>query len=259
MIRLLFSYIRHLGKSFHLHGIHSPFVFQFQHQVVYGDTPRNVRDEILRFRESIKNNPQTLRIKDYGSGSKKLNHQARQVTDILRHNCSPPDRCELMYRICKRMNALNVLELGTSLGVTAHAASISGAQVDTVEGCPNVATYATERLAAYDNATVHNQTFDHFIANHSHPSYDIIFIDGYHDKNVLRYVERLLPYTHNDSIIILDDIYWSNEMTHSWRELRKLPQVTASIDSFYWGFLFLRKEQQQEFFSILLGKNRFFQ
>jgi hypothetical protein len=31
------------------------------------------------------------------------------------------------------------------------------------------------------------------------------------------YVKQLLPYLHNNSVVILDDIYWSKEMQQAWQ------------------------------------------
>jgi hypothetical protein len=47
-------------------------------------------------------------------------------------------------------------------------------------------------------------------------------------------------------VVILDDIYWSKEMTQAWEELKNHPKVTLSIDIFTKGILFFRKEHQDK-------------
>ena len=81
--------------------------------------------------------------------------------------------------------------------------------------------------------------------------YSLLYIDGNHTKEAtLRYFEKLLPYTHNNSVIIFDDIHWSADMEEAWGEIKKHPAVTVTIDTFFWGFVFFRKEQEKEDFVI---------
>jgi len=54
----------------------------------------------------------------------------------------------------------------------------------------------------------------------------------------------------NNTILIFDDIYWSQEMTEAWREIYAQPEVTVSIDMYHWGLIFFRKEQRKEHFNI---------
>ena len=54
----------------------------------------------------------------------------------------------------------------------------------------------------------------------------------------------------NDSVLIFDDIYWSPAMTEAWSQIIQHPKVTVSIDTFYWGLLFFRKEQEKQHFII---------
>jgi hypothetical protein len=39
-------------------------------------------------------------------------------------------------------------------------------------------------------------------------------------------------------------------MTEAWDEIKNHPAVTVSIDTFYWGIVFFRKEQVKEHFVI---------
>jgi hypothetical protein len=75
----------------------------------------------------------------------------------------------------------------------------------------------------------------------------LLFIDGNHRKDAtIRYVKQAMPKTHNDSIIVLDDIHWSEEMDEAWEEIKKLTEVKVSIDLFQFGILFFRQEHKQK-------------
>ena len=42
--------------------------------------------------------------------------------------------------------------------------------------------------------------------------------------------------------MIFDDIHWSKEMEKAWEEIKRDPAVQYSIDIFFMGFVFFRKE-----------------
>ncbi|MDT0686872.1 O-methyltransferase [Autumnicola psychrophila] len=89
--------------------------------------------------------------------------------------------------------------------------------------------------------------------NYKRKNYDLIFFDGNHQKQpTLAYFHKLLPGAKNSSVFIFDDIHWSPEMEEAWEEIKDHPQVTVSIDTFYWGLIFFRKEQAKQHFNIRL-------
>ncbi|GGW33587.1 hypothetical protein GCM10007383_18340 [Arenibacter certesii] len=54
----------------------------------------------------------------------------------------------------------------------------------------------------------------------------------------------------NGSIIYIPDIYRNKERNDFWQSIIKLEKVTVSMDMFYGGLLFFRKEQAKEEFKI---------
>ena len=54
----------------------------------------------------------------------------------------------------------------------------------------------------------------------------------------------------NDSILIFDGIYRNIKITEAWNQIKENPKVTLSIDTYYWGFLFFRVEQEKQHFTI---------
>ena len=51
-------------------------------------------------------------------------------------------------------------------------------------------------------------------------------------------------------LIIMDDIYWSYEMTKSWKALSTKKEVTASIDLWQIGLLYFHPGQAKENFKL---------
>jgi hypothetical protein len=60
----------------------------------------------------------------------------------------------------------------------------------------------------------------------------------------MRYFEQLIQKTNDDSLLIFDDIHWSEEMEMAWEEIKKDDRVTLTIDLFFIGLVFVRKAQK---------------
>ena len=55
---------------------------------------------------------------------------------------------------------------------------------------------------------------------------------------------------HNDTMLMINGIYKNRERKVSWERIKKLPEVTVTIDLFHCGLVFFRKEQAKEHFKI---------
>lgn len=75
-------------------------------------------------------------------------------------------------------------------------------------------------------------------------NYDLIFI--HQPKKEL---DIFLDYMHNDSVLIIDNIHCQKNKA-LWQELLKSPKITAYIDIFWQGYVFIRKEQPKQGFYI---------
>ena len=70
----------------------------------------------------------------------------------------------------------------------------------------------------------------------------LIFIDGNHRKDpVLKYFNLLAGLSDNNTVIVIDDIYYSPEMEEAWNEIKLSEKVSATIDIFRMGIVFFRK------------------
>lgn len=63
--------------------------------------------------------------------------------------------------------------------------------------------------------------------------------------------EKLLT-AHNDSVCIYRNMYHSSAHTDYWNNFKQLEGVTASVDLFFVGFIFIRKEQRKQTFNLRL-------
>jgi predicted O-methyltransferase YrrM len=144
-----------------------------------------------------------------------------------------------------------ILELGTSLGITASylASANKGPQVTTLEGAATISTLAQQTFNAQQltNIKLITGNFDDTLKDAVTKNYDFVFIDGNHRKEpTLRYFQQLLSCVHNNSVMVFDDIHWSKEMEGAWEEIKNHSSVTLTVDLFFIGLVFFRKEQKEK-------------
>lgn len=187
-------------------------------------------------------------VEDFGAGSSVLKSRKRKIKDIASASLKPKKYSRLLFRMVQFYQAQHVLELGTSLGITtAYLASANNEpQVTTMEGSENIAAIAQQNFAGLDleNIKIIRGDFDKVLAPYLQGNaIDLAFLDGNHRKApTLDYFEQVLARSNNDTIIVLDDIHWSRHMEAAWATVKLHPAVTLSIDLFFIGIVFLRKE-----------------
>jgi predicted O-methyltransferase YrrM len=240
------------------HGVHSPFVFDFIKHVKNDKRTFYAYETIERVRKSLKPNSAVLTIEDFGAGSTATKSNQRKVSDIARTALKPKKFSQLMFRMVDYYKANTIVELGTSLGITtAYLASgnLRG-KVYTFEGATQVAAVAKQNFEnlSLNNVTVIEGNFDDTLPAQlcKIDKIDFAFVDGNHRREpTLRYFNQLLEKATESSIFIFDDIHWSEEMEEAWSAIQQHPSVTLTIDLFFIGIVFFRKEQKvPQHFSI---------
>lgn len=265
MLFELSSYINFLLKSQNQHGLHSPFVYDLVTNCFYDKADYPEYDLIKEYRNDLLRDRSKIKVTDFGAGSRVFKSDLRPVHGIAKTSGTTLHRAKFLFRLCKYLDIKNALELGTSLGIASVTmAANSNTSLTTIEGCPGIAEKAQQQFEKFklNNIQLRNEEFDGFLKNLSQttknselrtPHYDLVFLDGNHQKQAtLDYIKALLPYTHNDSLFIFDDIHWSPEMEEAWEEIKKHPKVQVTIDTFKWGLVFFRKEQAKQDFIIRL-------
>lgn len=194
----------------------------------------------------MKKSPETINRSDYGAGSKShANDSMAEISAIARSSLSHPFQCRFMSRLAAWSSANVIVEFGTSLGISTSyfAAGSPAGTVHTVEGDPLIAAKAHGIFLqlGINNINLNVQSFEQFIETTlpQLEKVDLFFIDGNHRKeSLLRYYNALKTHYHPGTIIIVDDIYWSDEMHEGWKSLMNKPEITQSVDCFHFGLLF---------------------
>ncbi|MTH18093.1 class I SAM-dependent methyltransferase [Flavobacterium sp. LC2016-01] len=255
------SYLKFLWKSKNEHAVHSPFVFNLLTKCFYDKKSKPEYSILKKYRKSLLENKKFIEVTDFGAGSKVFKSNRRQIAKIASTAGISSKRAELLFRVTNYFQPHNILEIGTSLGLATAALALGNkkAKVITLEGCRNTANVAQNQLTEFDchNADSIVTEFDDYLQDiqlrlkTETETFDLIYFDGNHSKNAtLKYFDLLLPTIENDSVWIFDDIHWSQEMEEAWEIIKNHPKVTVTIDTFQWGFVFFRYEQEKEHFII---------
>lgn len=253
----IYQYACYLVRSFHLHGIHSPFVFDLEKTLFREKSRFYAFDEIESLRAKLLLTEKVIEVKDLGAGSQKSNATKRSIHTIAKSALKSPSEAQLLFRLAYYFKPNTIIELGTSLGISTCylAKAIPKGKVVTIEGAPKVAKVAAINFKKLQLNNIHPVVgnFDDVLEDQLKKvkRIDFFYIDGNHRKEAtLNYFEKALQYSHEKTIVVLDDIYWSKEMTAAWKEIKKNPLVTITIDLFDFGLVFLKKDQAKQNFTV---------
>ena len=79
---------------------------------------------------------------------------------------------------------------------------------------------------------------------------DFVFIDVANFDARTIVLDAILSKINNDTCFIFDGIYGSSTTSQLWKTIVHHPSFTVTIDTFKYGFAFVRKEQEKEHFVI---------
>ncbi len=240
----------------HGHGIHSPFVFKLVSEVIYGKNRSDRLKKVVHWHRSLYKRKEFLTAGSFGAGSHTGNAKARTIAHIARYSGVSPKYGTLLFRLSGYLKPSAIIELGTGIGIsTAYLHSgWPDARMTTVEGEESKSTFAEalHKENRFPDTEFINESFDRFLQDwnaEDHPL--MVFIDGDHTyEATMRYCSYLFEKAHHSTVIILDDIHWSEEMERAWEAIRKDVRVTVSIDLFFLGLVFFREGMVKQDFVI---------
>ena len=242
-------YFKFIYKSSNQHGIHSPFVYDLVTKCFYDKTEFQEYKQLGTFRNELLKSKDSIEVEDFGAGSTVFKSNLRKVADLAKVAGASKSESELLFRIIKYFNPKSILELGTSLAVSTNTINeaSTNAKITTIEGSKSIFEWNKKNTARLnlENTEFVNALFDDYLVTlKTENQFDFIYIDGNHTyEATIKYFEILKKHTHKDSVIIFDDIHWSEGMDKAWKEIVDDKDVTLSIDTFHFGMVFFRTEQ----------------
>jgi predicted O-methyltransferase YrrM len=235
-------------------GVHSPFLFDFTRYVILEKNAFYKFDEIEKTRSKLLNNYSVIDIEDFGTAQKKQ----RKISDIAQKSLIRPKYGRLVFRTINYLKLNNLLELGTSLGIsTAYIASTSEKSTCiTLEGCKNTAALAVKTFESLKLKNIELITGNIDItlvsALNKLSEVDFVYVDANHsEKATIAYFDTIVPYLSKNAAIIFDDIYWSKGMKNAWKNIISRKEVTSSIDLFQVGVVFFKPELNKKHYKMI--------
>lgn len=234
----------------------SKFVNELIEDVFHSDQQFYAFEEIEGIRTALKSNHQKIKITDFGAGSNINNSNERKISDLAKNSAKAPQLGQMMFRLINKFQPNNMLELGTSLGISAcyQLAPKKNANFITMEGCPQTAAFAKKVISQINVEPKivvgdFNQTLPTTLDNFQ--QIDYTFFDGNHQKEpTIQYFEQCLKKAHAGTIFIFDDIHWSKGMEEAWEYIIQHPKVYVSIDLFWVGIVFFDPSEPKSNFIL---------
>lgn len=133
-------------------------------------------------------------------------------------------KAKLLIRLIDYFKPVSVLEISNSSNLVNTAIKV---------GNPNSSIISIKKISKVDKEF----NFIYFNKNKS-------------KKELLNYFNSYLSTASNDSIWVFDTIYINKEIQEAWLEIKNNEKVRVTVDLFFWGIVFFRKEQAKEHFKI---------
>ena len=254
-IRFICRYFKHVitARNTKGFGVHSPFIYQFVRFVIYEKYYFYSFSSIENIRKKLKTDRKIIDIQDFGTG----NDRRKTVSRIAKHSLKSEKYGRLFFRIINYYKFRQILELGTSLGITTSYLASSSNLINCVslEGSSEIANVALENFKALglNNIQVAVGNIDNTLNEvlNEINELDFVFFDANHQSQaVINYFEQCLAKVHNDTVMVFDDIHWSDDMEGAWRKIQKYNEVKSTIDLFQIGIVFFNSDLNKKHYKM---------
>lgn len=259
-LNMLIQYFWYRLRAKSRHGVHSPFVYTFMEKVLRDNSQYADYKIIEKQVSRLKQNRNVLEIVDFGAGKDKKKYSTffKRINEVAKTSGIAKRHGRLLYRIVQHYKPATMLELGSAVGISTmyQAKGNPDAHFIAVEGCASLAMVAQGSLdkTGCENVvlkTAHFKTILPSLLDDLTNPLDYAFIDGDHTyAGTMHYYKMLKRHINDNSILVFHDIHWSKEMEKAWEELKQDPKITISIDLFFMGIVFFKKEMSKQDFVL---------
>jgi predicted O-methyltransferase YrrM len=238
------SFLSHWLNAVDEHSIHSPFFFDFYKKVIRPQKEEPALSSIESIRQKLLSTQSEIFMNDLGAPSRHFKSNNRKIAEIAATSLTPEKFCRLYERMIHYFDSKNIVELGTSLGVTTlYLAQPKLAKIHTFEGNASVADIALTNFEFAESKNIKiisgniDETLPAFLQTPQ--KIDFVLVDANHRyQPTLNYFEWLSKRMADKGVIVIDDIHHSPEMEQAWQKLKSNELVYGSIDLFRCGIIF---------------------
>ena len=245
--------LRAHGKA----GVQAPFLFRLCNEVLSPKNRVRGNEPFEAIRRELLADEREIQITDLGAGAKTEASPVRKVSYVARTSAKSPKWAGILHKLAAEFRPEVIIELGTSLGISGMylAAAIPQGRLVTLEGCPNIAALARENFAkaGIRNAETVTGHFDETLPQvlETLPQVTFAYIDGNHtEAATLHYFSLFKNKATADTVLIFDDIHWSEGMKAAWETIRNDASVTLTLDLFHLGLVFFNPGLSKQHFNL---------
>ncbi len=249
-------YVKHFLQTGGRIHPESEQVHLFIKHVLHNTDPSPDFDTIEAVRKKLLTSNQEISITDLGAGSLANPSKTRSVRSIARTASTSQKYGRLLYHLIDYLKPMQMVELGTSLGISTLYQSLAYREglLVTHEGCPETAAIAKKNfLNCGGNIEIRIGDFSETLPKtlQQMGQFDYAFIDGNHQREaVLHYFDQCLRFKNEGTCMVFDDIHWSGPMEEGWSKIKSHPEVGCSIDLFQLGILFFDRSEPKHHYKI---------
>jgi predicted O-methyltransferase YrrM len=246
-LKQLLRYLNYYMNAKSKYKIHSPFIYDLLIYVIYYEQYEPEFEIIDSIRESLMTDETYLEFIDFGAKGKGVQVR-KKIKNIAKRSSSEVKYSRLLFRLVKHFEPKTLLELGTSFGISTmyQALAAEKNKLITFEGSKEICDIARKNFKRLGlrNVEIINDNFDNALSKvlENIDKIDYVFFDGNHRKvPTINYFEQCLTKVHQDTVLIFDDIHWSDEMEEAWKYIQEHPEVVITIDLFFLGLVFFNR------------------
>ncbi len=258
MRNFIFSFWKYIAFRFSAitrYKIHSPFLYQIVTEVIRGASDESINQLYHKLYRKFNSDYSTIEIVEFNSKTKKKLYSSRidNIHNILRKSAISAKKAQVLSRLLVLFKPQNIVEFGTSLGVStsvlAHASK--DRKIYTIEGCSGLASVAQSSFdeLGFNNIEIQIGHFSHLITDllDKIKKVDFVFYDGSDDYEIIINVfESCLPYTHNETVFVVNSINRSRALNRAWQEIKAHKESVVCIDLYQMGIVLFRKEMSPQ-------------
>lgn len=216
-------------------------------------------ERIESLRNELNSSTDQVTLVDYGAGlpgASLGNHKTREgkviiktIGNVCRTASKPYMWSFLLLNLIRELKPSVCLELGTCLGISAsyQAAALKmnqAGRIVSLEGAESLATLAKGHFQALglDNVDVVVGRFENTLEQvlKEYEPLDYVFIDGHHQEQAtLAYFKQVIPFLSERTVLVFDDISWSDGMKRAWNTIKAHESIKICLDLVYVGICIL--------------------
>lgn len=235
----LYNYFIYKFKSTNEHGVHSPFVFDLVTNVVYNNKDYYCYKTIEAQRKILLDSTAV-------AGSLRVGELAKKMLD--------EKYSKLLFRLVNYFQPNSIVLITDELGIdTAYVASVSERlKVFSFQGDKELQKITASNLKQLKLKNVTSLEEPSIGLPNMLKQLDILDFVVIHQKTkeeVLSVFYQCLENANKSTVFVISNVGLP-EISGAWEEIKNNNQVTVTIDLFYMGIVFLRKEQVKEHFLI---------